>query len=129
MPRNIAAFKLPAFMRMVRTALACSLCLLAFVFAVEAKTAWYGPTVGPGSDVRAAKALPVSVPRIVQHGSQTTAPVYPLISIVLLSAFLATSLAGSDLIAGRNLPLAPVRVSSAPYFSSQSFFRPPPSRS
>ena len=41
-----------------RAALALGLCGLALLFAVEAKTARYGPVAGAGSDVRAAKALP-----------------------------------------------------------------------
>ena len=121
MSRDTAAFKL-----LVRTTLACGLCLLAFVFAIEAKTAWYGSAAGPGSAVRAAKALPASLPREVQHGSATTGPIHSQLPFVLFAAFLVASLAGSDLLTRRTVPLASARISSAAYFSPQSFFRPPP---
>ena len=60
-----------------RTPLAICLCLLAILFALEAKTAWYGPADGPGSDISAAKALPVGSPELVDHGVPTPDPAHP----------------------------------------------------
>ncbi len=51
-----------AFPKMRRNTLALGLCVLAVLFALEAKTAWYGPANGPGSDVRSQKALPADSP-------------------------------------------------------------------
>jgi hypothetical protein len=83
-------FAVPRFNR--RAPLAFGLCLLAFLFAIEAKTAWYGPAAGFGGNVRAAKAQPVTSPEVVEHGVTSPAranPVvaffaFPLISIAMI---------------------------------------------
>ena len=69
-----------------RAALAGCLCLLAFLFAVEAKTAWYGPVAGLGSNVRAAKAMPADTPRVIEHGIPVPDPIHPQVAFVLLPA-------------------------------------------
>lgn len=119
MLRHISA--LPALGRVL---LACSLCLLAFGFAMEAKVAWYGPI--QARDVSAAKAMPADT---LAATAQRALPVHPIapeattlwlqtIAVVLLSVA-ASPLKQVD---SRNS----VRVSSRAYFSPLLFFRPPP---
>lgn len=67
-----------------RAPLAFGLCLLAILFAIEAKTAWYGPTVGLGSDIRAAKALPEGMPRLVEHGVSVLGLAYARVAFAYL---------------------------------------------
>jgi hypothetical protein len=109
-----------------RTTLALVLCLLAVLFAVEAKTAWYGPTTVPGGDIQSQKARPADLPAVVPHGVSDS----PWITFALALIFLASAGAIASLIAGafpgakadsRNIP-----VSAAHYFSPGLFFRPPP---
>lgn len=110
-----------------RTPLALGLCLLAFLFAIEAKTAWYGPPVGFGSNVRAAKAQPVAAPEVVEHGvaapdpahPHTSFAVLPLISVALSSLCLSVQ-ARSEILISR-LPQYAVAG-----FSFSNRFRPPP---
>jgi hypothetical protein len=108
----------------LRIALACILCVLAIAFAVEAKTAWFGPLTDPGSEVQAAKALPADMPRLIEHGFPVPDPVHPAIPFALI-ATLAVALpflapARNDV--SRNEP----PVSLAAYFFPLIFFRPPP---
>jgi hypothetical protein len=110
-----------------RTALTCALCLLAFTFAVEAKTAWYGPVSGPGSVVRASKAMPTDAPRVIEHGIPVPDPVHPQISFLLLATFSVLSLA-AEAPMGREGAHSPVKLSFEA-FSPQLFFRPPPALS
>lgn len=124
MLKNTAALK-----AIGRTGLACCLCLLAFAFAVEAKTAWYGPAAGPGSDVRAAKALPASLPRLVPHGFPLSVPVHPRIPVMLMAASFTAWFAGANIQICHNSFHSQLQVSSAAFFSPHLFFRPPPSRS
>lgn len=110
-----------------RTSLALGLCLLAFLFAVEAKTARYGPVVGPGSDVRAAKALPADSPKLVEQGVTAPDPAHPQITFASLVAITAACLLGTLVPATSDLFSNRPRVFSAAYFSPPAFVRPPPS--
>ena len=110
-----------------RTTFAFGLCLLAFVFAVEAKTAWYGPAAGPGSAVRAAKALPADMPRVIEHGIPVPDPIHPQMPFALLAALSMLSLPMDRPLRNaasrgdfRFFPAA---------ISPQVFFRPPPALS
>lgn len=107
-----------------RAALTCVLCLLAFTFAVEAKTAWYGPLSGPGSAVRAAKAMRADSPRVIDHGVPAADPIHPQIPFLLLSALSILSLA-AEAPMGREGAYPRVKVTFKA-FSPQAFFRPPP---
>jgi hypothetical protein len=107
-----------------RTALTCGLCLLAFAFAVEAKTAWYGPVSGPGSAVRASKAMPIDLPRVIDHGIPVPDPIHPQTPFMLLAAFAILSLAAEAPV-GRERAHSRFRVTLMA-FSPQVFFRPPP---
>jgi hypothetical protein len=110
-----------------RTTLACGLCLLAFLFAVEAKTAWYGPASGPGSVVRAAKALRIDSTNVVQHGMPFPDPIHRGIAFLFVTVFTAAWLAGADVSARYAVARRSIRVSEVVFSSPQTFFRPPPS--
>jgi hypothetical protein len=110
----------------LRTLFACGLCLLAVVFAVEAKTAWFGPAFGPGSDVRAAKALPADMPRIIAHGVPVPDPIHPQTPFADLAAHQAcaqqrATRAVRDALVGVHLSPG-----GAAWFSPAVLFRPPP---
>lgn len=111
-----------------RSALALMLCVLAFLFAYEAKLAWYSPARDIYGQVSAAKALPADVPALVAHG--TLAPDHMQIQVAF-SAFailVAFTLAASEVLPGRQLS------SSRPSFFIPLYLlppidsRPPPAR-
>jgi hypothetical protein len=102
------------------------LCLLAFLFAVEAKLAWYGPVYGPGCDVRAAKACPVDAPKVVGHGISSPNSAHCLISFALVIVFAVASTMQMNLLLGRNLEGKPQQASLVAFSSTNLFFRPPP---
>ncbi|MGO8934441.1 MAG: hypothetical protein ACLPLZ_03585 [Terracidiphilus sp.] len=109
-----------------RTPLALGLCLLAFLFAIEAKTAWYGPAVGFGSCVRAAKAQPVATPKVVEHGVPAPDPAHPQASIAALPP-IAVALSLYFSVPARNeVFLSHLSQFPAAGFSFSSLFRPPP---
>ena len=107
-----------------RAALSCGLCLLAFLFAMEAKAAWYGPMTGPGSNVRASKAMPADTPRVIDHAIPVPDPLHPQVAFALLPALvLLWPVADWPLRAGAlRAPLSP----SPAVLSPHLFFRPPP---
>jgi hypothetical protein len=109
-----------------RAPLALGLCLLAFLFAIEAKTAWYGPAAGFGGNIRAAKAQPMTSPEVVEHGVPKPDPTHPNAAFVFL-AFAAISMFAGLLARaqGEALPcrhLCPLHAG----FSYSNLFRPPP---
>ena len=77
-----------------RNTLALGLCLLAVLFALEAKTAWYGPTNGPSSGIQSQKARPADLPAVVSHGVSTLAPVTVPHALILLAP--AAAIAWTD---------------------------------
>jgi hypothetical protein len=115
-----------AFGASSRRTFALGLCLLAVVFAVEAKTAWFGPASGPGSEVRAAKAWPADLPRVIEHGVPVPKAVPPLISFALLAALSPRRSAGNTLSPRRESAPGLASPSLAAFLSPQFFFRPPP---
>lgn len=101
------------------------LCILAIAFALEAKTAWYGPAAGPGSAVRSAKALPIDTPRVIQHGIPTPDPLHPQLAVAFVALLFALPLLADNL--SSRVTTRPLgRMSTAQYFSPPVFFRPPP---
>jgi len=108
-----------------RTPLAIGLCLLAILFALEAKTAWYGPLVGPGRDISAAKALPVGSPELVDHGVPTPDPAYPRVEVPTFPVSTVASLLRIKISA-----LGEIQRNHLFFFatciSPPIFFRPPP---
>ena len=101
------------------------LCLLATAFAVEAKIAWYGPFTGPGSEVRAAKALPSDVPSVTDYGGNLSSPFHLPTSLTLLAVISADSLAYIINIYRRELPACAIRNCSSDYFSPLPLRAPP----
>lgn len=109
-----------------RVPLAFALCLLAFLFAVEAKTAMYGPENGLGSVVRAAKALPAVTPELLKHRIPSPDPLHS--HTAFASLLLATAITPQE----AHLPQR-TKVSrnhllllTATFLSPSHFFRPPP---
>jgi hypothetical protein len=118
-----------AFRALRRITLAFGLCVLAVVFALEAKTAWFGPVNGPGIDVQAAKALPADLPRLFHHGASAANPLPPLLSFALLAALKperSAHLIGTPREESRTGSASPAL---AVYLSPPLYFRPPPSPS
>lgn len=111
-----------------RVPLAFGLCLLAFFFAVEAKTAWYGPVAGEGSNIRAAKALPVVTPEVVEHGVPTPDPAHPRLAFAALPAVAPTWHSGAREPLGGGIVRNHFPLVTAVYFSPSNFYRPPPAR-
>ncbi|MFZ0301476.1 MAG: hypothetical protein WAL75_02275 [Terracidiphilus sp.] len=113
----------PAF---YRKSLACWLCILALVFAFEAKTAWYGPAGGVGSAISAAKALPADLPQVVSHGIPAPDPVQPALPFFIFTAFVLAQFAGPDFQMTRRTNRGVPTAASVLFLSPQQFFRPPP---
>ncbi len=111
-----------------RTALALGLCLLAFGFAMEAKLVWYSPAGSSGSDIAAAKARPADLPVVVSHGLPAPGPARVQMVFVQLAALTASSMCKADTLLGGKLACTQLSVSSAAFFTSSLFFRPPPVR-
>lgn len=115
-----------------RVLLACSLCLLAFAFAMEAKMAWYAPALGPTRDISAAKAWPADTPTSAlqrAHIGDAVAPPSSFTALPALAAFLLTAavaMAAAGASETRLLARNAVPVSCRPHFSPLLFFRPPP---
>jgi hypothetical protein len=106
---------------------ALSMCLLAVLFALEAKTAWYGPASGPGRDIQSEKALPADLPAVVSHGLSTHLPaIFPL-ALLFVASIAAKAWTEANFLPGADIDFNHVPVSASPYFSPSLFFRPPPS--
>lgn len=110
---------------MRRSALAVGLCLLAVLFALEAKFAWYGPASGPLTSIQSAKARPADLPELVPHGASVQADAHLQFALLCISA---TAAALTKAESFRRLDLASKRQSpfATTYFSPGLFFRPPP---
>ncbi|HVN93318.1 MAG TPA: hypothetical protein VMT38_06470 [Terracidiphilus sp.] len=109
-----------------RTPLALGLSLLAFLFAIEAKTAWYGPATGFGGIVRAAKAQPVTSPEVVEHGVPAPDPAHPGATFFLLPPIIVLLILCVPMHArGAVPPGLPVELSPEG-LSFSNLFRPPP---
>lgn len=112
--------------QMRRNTLALWLCLLAALFALEAKTAWYGPANGPGRDVMSQKARPADLSVVALRGiSARPAAALPA-TLILYIAVSAITEFRFNFLPGIDIPLNKIPVSAASYFSPGLFFRPPP---
>lgn len=121
MPYHILAFR-----ALGRALLACSLCVLAFAFAMEAKMAWYGPAMGPTRDISSAKAMPADTQGLVSHAAQVAIPFPPESAQVWLAACAAILAFLSGVSEFRQLTRIALPVSSRQHFVPLLFFRPPP---
>lgn len=110
-----------------RLALAIGLCLLAFLFAVEAKLAWYSPSSGPLGAIQSAKARPADAPDEVPY-AVSSLPLASAQTALLLAAFATTGLIKAQLCwASRVEPRAQL-IFAVIFSSPERFFRPPPAR-
>jgi hypothetical protein len=106
--------------------LALGLCLLAVLFALEAKTAWYGPTNGPRGDIQSQKALPPDLPSMVSHGVSALPTATFALALIFIASVAAIAWTNADFLRGVDVDCNHIPVSAAPYFSPGLFFRPPP---
>lgn len=108
-----------------RATLAIALGLLAILFAVEAKTAWYGP-FGTGGDVQAAKALPADTLKIGPHKTAAPNPLdfhsllFPVFAFITFCAFVIYDPSQSPVLRRRTSLFNPALLSPL------LLFRPPP---
>jgi hypothetical protein len=110
----------------MRNTLALGLCLLAVLFAVEAKTAWYGPANGPSGHIQSQKALPADLPAMVSHGVSALPPVAFPLALIFLASVAAIAWTDTNFLPGVDVDFNHFPVSAAPYFFPGLFFRPPP---
>lgn len=118
--------RLPPSFRTRRGLLALGLCLLAALFALEAKIAWYGPAHGVGVDVSSQKALPADLPALVSHGGSSQLPETLLLASLLLMSIGAIAGNAKDFSSRIDVDFPHIPVASAPCFAIALFFRPPP---
>lgn len=111
---------------MTRNTLALGLCLLAVLFALEAKTAWYGPTNGLCADIQSQKARPAKLPAVVSHGVSALPPATLPLALILLASLAGIARTVADFLPGIGIDFNCIPVSAACYFSPGLFFRPPP---
>jgi hypothetical protein len=107
------------------TALGIMLCLLAALFAVEAKIAWFSPAGSALAQISSAKARPAEPPKILpDRFASPTPPAYDFSGSAELVA-LALVLLAATMFAARVTQPRP-QVCASPGFSASLFFRPPP---
>ena len=109
-------------MRWQLTVLGILLCLLAALFAVEAKLAWFGPEGSPTAQISSAKLQPADAPKAL---AQSHVPSIPFALFRQFAAILVLLSITCPLV----LIATPVRASidpGSPGFFSSLFFRPPP---
>jgi hypothetical protein len=107
------------------TAMGIMLCLLAALFAVEAKIAWFSPAGSASAQISFAKARPAEPPKMLplRFTSPALAP-HDFAGISILLAAIVVLAAGLTTFVRRVPDRAPV--SSVFGFSPSLFFRPPP---
>lgn len=101
------------------------LCLLAALFSIEAKLAWFGPSGSPTSQISASKLQAADAPRLIAKALARTAPAVhvPVIFAALALVVFAVPAYASFCTAGtQTLP------SLLPSYFPSLFFRPPPVR-
>jgi len=111
---------------MRRNTLALILCLLAVLFALEAKTAWYGPANGPRSDIQSQKALPADLPAAGHHGISAHQPATFPLALMFFEFVAAITWTGARFHPGIDIDFNYFPVSAASYFTPGLFYRPPP---
>jgi len=107
------------------TVLGILLCVLAALFAFEAKIAWFSPAGTASAQISYNKARPAEPPKALPH--RPDAPAFPSHDLAgtgtLLQPMLLLSLAAVVMIRPAR---APRRVTASPGFSGPLLFRPPP---
>ncbi|SRR6266567_4402156 len=102
------------------------LCLLAALFAVEAKIAWYSPAGSASALISSTKLQAADAPKLISHAPSAPAP--PSLHFIEIAAVLALALFCLAIMsrAARTSPRR-LQVCVSPGFSECLFFRPPPS--
>jgi hypothetical protein len=107
------------------TALGVILCLLAALFSVEAKLAWYGPAGSAGTQISFAKARPAEQPRMLpERFAWPSPPASDFSGTAALIAFVLVFFAHPLSEFQKRPKNSGLPESSG--FSSALFFRPPP---
>jgi hypothetical protein len=107
------------------TALGMMLCLLAALFAVEAKIGWFSPAGSGGAQISYAKARPAEPPKILpQHFASPAPPARDFDTTTILATAILLIAAASTLVI-RRVP-ARRQIAESSGFSSALFVRPPP---
>ena len=114
---------------MKRKTLSLGLCLLAALFALEAKTACYGPFNRSEKNLRSEKALPADLPALVSSGVPSLVRTALPLTIVFVSLAPIIVRIDADFLPRMVVECNRIPVSALPYFSSGLFFRPPPASS
>ena len=109
-----------------RNTLALGLCLLATLFALEAKTACYGPLNHSEKDLRSEKALPADLPALVSSGVSGMMGAALPVAVIFVPPASAIAWNDADFLPRVGGDFSRIPVSALPYFSSGLFFRPPP---
>lgn len=98
------------------------LCLLAALFAIEAKLAWYAPDGNPTAQISAAKLQAADAPRLVAQA--LSASQFPLELFAVILPLVLVPLMG-ERARDSHLPAPQFPFQG---FSAHHFFRPPPVR-
>ena len=107
------------------TILGIVLCLLAALFAIESKLAWYEPVGSPTFQISASKLQAAEAPRLVAQALASSLPAPYLEEIATILAFiLVIGAAGCAVLPEKAQTARALSFS----FSPNLFFRPPPAR-
>jgi hypothetical protein len=106
------------------TALGIMLCLLAALFAVEAKIAWFSPAGSASAQISFAKARPAEPPKTLPQRLVSPAPAYDFAGAATL-VVLALLLVTTTWFVAAMVPTEP-QVSASFNYCASLFFRPPP---
>jgi hypothetical protein len=106
------------------TALGVVLCLLAAVFAFEAKLGWFSPAGSPPAQISSAKLQPADAPRLLAEALTAPASLQLVSAEALLLVVFTVSIA--TVAPFRGSVRDGVRAFGSPSFSPPLFLRPPP---
>jgi hypothetical protein len=106
------------------TALGIVLCVLAAVFAFEAKWAWFSPAGSPSAQISAAKPQPADAPRQIAQALASPVLVHYIPAQAPLLLALAVLVAAT--VPFRGSVRDGLKVSASSSFSPPLFLRPPP---
>jgi len=112
-----------------RNTLALGLCLLAALFALEAKTACYGPLNRSEKDLQGEKALPADLPALISSGVLSVLGAALPLAVTFVPPAPLIVRKSADFQSRMGVDCGRIPVSASPYFSSGLFFRPPPASS
>jgi hypothetical protein len=117
-----------ASLHIQRSVPAIALCVLAFLFACEAKFAWYCPAGDLSSQVSAAKALRVDAPALVSHGTPTPDGTFALVAFSAIAILAAFFTALIETVPSRSYAVGHSSIGLPVYLLFPIDLRPPPAR-